>query len=321
LGDAGRLAAIGLIPEGPYPSEVQAPDGSRVLVLQAWQWGHAVGKVHARFTPDGEVAGYSAGITIPAGDRFVQNNATVPPDSDAYRQILQALEKSGAARITPEDPAMLERLAPYTRQIEAYRSVSVATAINDLMRGLNGGPGSLAADAMLGAVPGARAALLNNGGIRKDLFAGKISVSDVLEVMPFGNTLVLVDLTGAELKRALEEGVDYRLQKYPGQNPPGMPYVAGIRFSVMPAAPRGERISALSVKDDQGVYRPAIPHAVYRMVVNAFVAGGGDGFTTIKNASGYRSDTGIIDSDAFREHLERLGSVRNPTRPRITILP
>jgi 5'-nucleotidase len=240
LGDAGRLAAIGLTPEGPYPSEVQAPDGSRVLVLQAWQWGHAIGKVHARFTPDGEVAGYSAGITIPVGDRFVQNNAPVPPDSDAHRQILQALEASGAARITPEDPEMLERLAPYTRQIEAYRSVSVATAATDLVRGLNGGPGPLSADAMLAAVPGAHAALLNNGGIRKDLFAGKISVSDVLEVMPFGNTLVLVDLTGAEMKTALEEGIDYRLQKYPGQNPPGMPYVAGIRFSVRPAAPGGK---------------------------------------------------------------------------------
>jgi 5'-nucleotidase len=57
------------------------------------------------------------------------------------------------------------------------------------------------------------------------------------------------------------------------------------------------------------------------MVVNAFVAGGGDGFTTMKKASGYRSDTGIIDSDAFREHLERLGSVMNPTQPRIAILP
>lgn len=321
LGDAGRLAAIGLTPEGPYPTEVKAPDGSRVLVLQAWQWGHAIGKVHARFTPDGKVAGYNADITIPVGERFVQNNAPVPPDSDAHRQILQALEASGVARITPEDPEMLERLAPYARQIEAYRSVSVATAATDLVRGLNGGPGPLAADAMLAAVPGAHAALLNNGGIRKDLFAGKISVGDVLEVMPFGNTLVLVDLTGAELKTTLEEGINYRLQKYPGQNPPGMPYVAGIRHSVRPAAPKGERISALSVKDDQGVYRPVSPEAVYRVVTNAFVAGGGDGFTTIKNTSGYRSDTGIIDSDAFREHLERLGSVRNPTRPRITILP
>jgi 5'-nucleotidase len=321
LGNAGRLAAIGLTPEGPYPTEVKAPDGSRVLVLQAWQWGHAIGKVHARFTPDGEVAGYRAGITLPVGDRFVQNNAPVPPDSDAYRQILHALEKSGAARIVPEDPETLARLAPYARQVEAFYAAAVATATNDLVRGLNSGPGPLSADAMLAAVPGARAALLNYGGIRRDLLAGTISVGDVLEVMPFGNTLVLVDLTGAELKKALEEGIHYRLQEYPGQNPPTLPYVAGIHLSVQPAAAKGKRVSALVVKDEKGMYQPVGPEAVYRVVVNAFVAGGGDGFAAIKKASGFRSDTGIIDSDAFREHLGRLGSVSNPTSPRITIMP
>jgi OFA family oxalate/formate antiporter-like MFS transporter len=314
-------AVIGLTPEGPYPTEVKAPDGSRVLVLQAWQWGHAIGKVHARFTPDGEVAGYRAGITLPVGDRFVQNNAPVPPDSDAYRQILHALEKSGAARIVPEDPETLARLAPYARQVEAFYAAAVATATNDLVRGLNSGPGPLSADAMLAAVPGARAALLNYGGIRRDLLAGTISVGDVLEVMPFGNTLVLVDLTGAELKKALEEGIHYRLQKYPGQNPPTLPYVAGIHLSVQPAAARGKRVSALVVKDEKGMYQPVGPEAVYRVVVNAFVAGGGDGFAAIKKASGFRSDTGIIDSDAFREHLGRLGSVSNPTSPRIIIMP
>ena len=321
LGDSGRLAAIGLTPDGPYPSELKAPDGGRVLVLQAWQWGHALGKVHVRFTPDGEVAGYSAGMIIPVGDRFVQKNAPVTPDSDVYRRILQALEETGAARIIPEDRETLDRLAPYARKIEAYRSVVVATATNDLVRGLNGGPGPLSADAMLAAVPAARAALLNNGGIRRDLFTGTISVGDVLEVMPFDNTLVLVDLTGAELKTALEEGIDYRLQKYPLQDPPAMPYVAGIRLSVQPAAPRGKRVSTLAVKDEKDMYTPAQPNAVYRIVTNAFVAGGGDGFATVKNASGFRSDTGIIDSDAFREHLERLGSVSNPTEQRIKILP
>jgi 5'-nucleotidase len=57
------------------------------------------------------------------------------------------------------------------------------------------------------------------------------------------------------------------------------------------------------------------------MVANAFVANGGDGFVTLKNAAGFRSDTGIIDSDAFRDYLKSLGSVSNPTEQRIRILP
>ncbi len=321
LGDAGRLTTIGLTPEGPYPTELTALDGRPVLVLQAWQWGHVIGKVHVRFSPDGEVDGYSAGITIPVGDQFVQNNAPAPPDSDAYRRILQALTDSGAARIIPECPEVRERLAPYARQVAAYRSVEVATAADDIVRGLNSGPGPLAADSMQAAVPGAHIALLNNGGIRKDLLAGTISVGDVLEVMPFGNTLVLVDLTGAELQTALEEGIDFLLRKYPGKNPPVMPYIAGAGFSVRPTAARGTRVSALAVKDHNGVYQPVNSGAVYRMVVNAFVAAAGDGFATFKSAESFRSDTGIIDSDAFRDYLKSLGSISNPTEQRIKILP
>jgi 5'-nucleotidase/UDP-sugar diphosphatase len=321
LGDAGRLTIIGLAPEGPYPTKLTAPDGKPVLVLQAWQWGHVLGKVHVRFTPDGEVAGYSAGITIPVGEQFLQNNAPVPPDSDVYRGIMHVLEGSGAARIIPEDPEALNQLAPYARQVAAYRSVTVATATDDIVRGFNSGPGPLVADSMLAAVPGARVALLNNGGIRKDLLAGMISVGDVLEVMPFGNTLALVDLTGAELQTALEEGIDFLLQKYPEQNPPAMPCLAGASFSVRPAAAKGTRISALAVKDHDGAYQPVNSGAVYRTVVNAFMAGGGDGFATVKNASDFRSDTGIIDSDAFRDYLKSLGSVSNPTEQRIVILP
>ncbi len=321
LGDAGKLTAIGLTPEGPYPTELTAPDGKPVLVLQAWQWGHVLGKLHVRFTPDGGVAGYNAGITIPVGDQFVQNNAPVPQDSDAYRRILQALESGGAARIIPENPEVLDQLAPYARQVAAYRSVAVATATNDIVRGLNSGPGPLSADAMLAAAPGANVALLNNGCVRKDLFAGTISVGDVLEVMPFSNTLVLIDLTGAELQTALEEVIEYPLQKYPEQDPRAMPYLAGASFSVRPTASRGTRVSALAVKDHNGVYQPVDPGAVYRTVVNAFVAAGGDGFATVKNASGFRSDTGIIDSDAFRDYLKGIGSVSNPTEQRIKILP
>jgi 5'-nucleotidase len=63
------------------------------------------------------------------------------------------------------------------------------------------------------------------------------------------------------------------------------------------------------------------PRAVYRTVVNAFMAGGGDHFKTLKAAKAFRVDTGMIDQDVFREHLKRLGSFGNPTERRISLLP
>jgi len=320
LGDAATLPAIGLAPVGSYPTELSAPDGKRVLVLQAWQWGHVLGRLHVRFNAAGEILSHSAHVTIPVGDSFLQNNAPVPPKSEAYRAILAALTASGSARIFPEDTVVAAHLAPYAWQVEAYRQVKVATATNNIVRGLNSGPGLLATDAMLAAVPNAKAAIINYGGVRRDIAQGDISVGDVLEVMPFANTLVLVDLTGLQIKTALEEAIDYQKTHYPAQDPPFMPYVAGLKFNVQPSAATGNRVSNLQIKAG-GVYQPVQAALVYRIVANGFVAGGGDGFVTIRNATGFRSDTGIIDSDAFRQYLQNLVAVANPTEARIVIVP
>lgn len=316
-GDPSRLGAIGLTPEHPYPTEVRTPDGGKTVLLHAWQWGQVLGNLRVTFDAAGRVRGYAPGAVMPVGDRFSRNDVAIEPASPAYREIIQALGTTGMARVVPEDPATLAALAPYGSQLQIFRSQPAGTAAEELPRRLNGGPGVLAADSMLAAVPHARAALLNFGGVRRDLRAGVISVGDVLEVMPFGNTLVVVDLTGDELKRALEEGIQFLLDKF-GRDRPALPYVAGISFSVNLAAEAGQRVGALAVREEGG-YRPVDPAATYRTVVNSFVAGGGDGFATIKNARGFRNDTGIIDSDALRDHLTSLHTVPNPREQRIRI--
>ena len=311
----------GLAPEGPYPTEVKTPDGKTVLVLQAWRWGHAVGMIQVDFSAAGEVAGYRSGITIPCGASFKRKGVPVAPGSEAYQRIVGILAAGGVVRITPENRRMRERLEPYARQIRTYREMPVAVATEPVVRGLDGGPGPLAADSMLAAFPEARLAFLNSGAVRRDFNTGTVSVADVMEVLPFGNTLVLVDLTGAELRTALEEHIAFLSRRYPQHTPPLMPYIAGARFAVRPAAPAGSRVGELSVRDPSGVYRSADPRSVYRIVVNAFMAGGGDGLATLKKAGGFRVDTGIIDQDAFRDHLRKLGSFGSPTERRITVLP
>lgn len=290
LGDAQKLSTIDLRPVGTYPTELKAPDGKRVLVLQAWQWGHVLGNVKIRFTSDGEVTGFSSGALVPLDDTIA------------------------------EDPVVAAALVPYTAKLEQFRKDVVAVAANDIPVGLNSGPGPLGADSMLASVPNARVAILNYGGVRKGLAAGTVSVGDLLEVMPFANTMVLVDLTGAELKQALEENIDFLITKF-GMGQHAMPYLGGAVMAVRPAAAKGARVTALAVKDSNGTCQAVQPATVYRTVVNAFVAGGGDGFAVIRNAAGFRSDTGIVDSDAFRDYLKGLGTVANPAEQRIIILP
>nr|WP_167320569.1 bifunctional metallophosphatase/5'-nucleotidase [Trichlorobacter lovleyi] len=319
LGDTTRLAVVGLVPDGAYPTELAALDGRPVLVAQAWQWGHLLGRLNVQFDRAGVVSGYSAKQVIPVGERFSRDGTSVSPESSQYQAIVNVLAQSGTAQIVAEDPAVLAALAPYQRQLAQFHTAVVARAVEDLKRGVNSGPGPLVADAMLGALPNAQVALLNYGGVRKSLLSGMISEGDLLEVMPFADTLVLIDLNGSELQAALEGNIDFLIAKY-GLKQPVMPYVAGIRFNVQLSAPRGSRVTALTVRDSRGNFQPVEPAALYRTVVNTFVAGGGDGFAAVKNAAGFRSDSGIIDSDAFREYLKKLGTVSNSDEQRITIL-
>ena len=203
------------------------------------------------------------------------------------------------------------------KQLQGFRTTAVSSADQALLRGPNSGPGPLVADSMLAAVPKAQVAIVNNGGARKDLLAGPISIGDVLELLPFANTLVLLDLRGAELKEALEGDIDFLISR---KNPAPYPYVAGMRFTVAPQAVRGQRVTALEVRVGGGVYRPVRQDALYRCVVSNFVAGGGDGFTSIRNARGFRVDTGIVDSEALLDYLKQTGTVRPSTETRVTVL-
>jgi 5'-nucleotidase len=318
LGDEAKLSAIGLVPEGPYPTEIRTPEGKCVLVLQAWKWGQMLGNLKVSFTPDGEISEYKSRPVIPVGGVFSRNGQEVLPDTGPYQEILRALHKTEIARIVAEDPAVASALAPYTARLAKFRREVAAVAADDITVGLNSGPGPLAADSMLAALPGAHLAIVNYGGVRRDLMAGNISVGDTLEVMPFANTLALIDMSGIELQQALEEGVDYLVTKY-GIDSNAMPYLGGATMNVRPASAKGSRVAALAVKDEHGIYQPVEPAKIYRIAVNAFLAGGGDGFAAFKNATGFRSDTGIIDSDAFHDYLKELGTVSNPAEKRITI--
>lgn len=320
LGNKTELALIGLVPEGSYPTELKGQDGKTVLVLQAWQWGDLLGSLKVDFTPDGEVSGFTSSAVLPVGDRFVRNGVTLSPGTPPYQDIVATLNKTGVAWIVPEDPELAAALAPYTARLARYRTDVIAIAADDLTVGLNSGPGPLAADSMLAAVPKAQVGILNYGGVRRGLATGTVTVGDVLEVLPFANTLVLADLTGDQLRQALEDDIDFLITKF-GMQAPAMPYLSGATMTVCLTGVKGRRITSLAIKDANGKLQPVQPDKIYRSVVNAFVAGGGDGFGVIRNSTGFRDDTGIIDSDAFRDYLKNRGRVSNPAEQRIIILP
>ena len=323
LGDPARLKPLGLSPEGPYPTVARGPGGTRVLVVQAWRWGMQLGVLRVDFDADGDVAGFTARPRLLAGGGFRRGGADVDPGSPEYARLNAALLATGAARQTSEDPAVLALLAPYAARLDGFRNADIgAAAAADLVRGTRTDPGPIIAEAFLAKVPAAQAALVMPGNVRQDVFQGRITRAMVLGVLPFNDTLATVDLSGAQLKAVLEDAVEHRLKAKTAAGAPRhttLFYAAGLTCRVDVQAARGVRVHDLRVRGAGGELAPVDPAAVYRLVTSDFLAGGGDGMTTLKAAQGPREDTGLLDSDALAEHLQRLGVVRPPAEPNVVI--
>jgi 5'-nucleotidase len=145
---------------------------------------------------------------------------------------------------------------------------------------------NLIADAQLEATRhlGSVAAFINSGGVRASIDEGDVTYGEALSVQPFGNTLVVMELTGAELLAVLARGGGGRL--HPS---------AGTSYSV-----RGDAVSDVVIAGE-----PLMMGKVYKVTVNNFTAGGGDNHLELKGAKGARTDTGIVDVDALIEFIGR----------------
>ena len=175
--------------------------------------------------------------------------------------------------------------------------------------------GNVIADAQLAATDdeaGAVAAFMNPGGVRADLDAGPVTYSEAFTVQPFANNLVTLDLTGAQLYCMLEQQFQVGRVLYPSST---VHYVVDLAGTSAPAGTDpclGSRIvdGSLTIGDV-----PVVDTTVYRVTVNNFLAGGGDGFAVLKG--GTNLVTGPIDLDAFTDYLGDMSPVPAPPLDRI----
>lgn len=191
--------------------------------------------------------------------------------------------------------------------------------------------GNVIADAQLAATAGAGVgqavmAFMNPGGVRADLLYassavgegdGVVTYGEAFTVQPFGNSLVTMTLTGAQVERMLE-------QQFCGTNDTAIRVLlpsAGVHYtwSLSAAAALdpgcvGDVVSGISLN---GV--PLSAAASYRVTVNIFLADGGDGFTTL--IGGTSRLGGAVDTDAFEAYLVASGAVSPPALNRIDVIP
>jgi 5'-nucleotidase/UDP-sugar diphosphatase len=153
-------------------------------------------------------------------------------------------------------------------------------------------------------------AIQNGGGVRTDIAKGDLTMGDAYKLLPFANTLVEMDMTGAEIKAVLEEALDYALQ--PDGSTGAYPYAAGLRWHVDAGKPAGKRLSKMEFKGRADTSWSALDmNKSYRLVTNNYIAAGRDGyltFKTVKNDGRY-TDTYLDYAQSFVDYVLERGSV------------
>jgi len=173
----------------------------------------------------------------------------------------------------------------------------------------------LVADSMLAATRapengGAQLALVNGTGVRVDLPGGDVRYDAAFAMMPFGNNLVVMTMTGVQLKAALEQ--QYAIPIRAGFHAPAaLAPSAGFAFTVDMRQPEGSRVVEMRLNGQ--LINPA---SSYRVVVNNYLASGGDALSAFTGGTDI-TDKGIIDLDALVDWIAPGRTPPTPNRIRI----
>ena len=204
----------------------------------------------------------------------------------------------------PPDPIVATLVRDAVARVAPIVNRPIATIAEELERDEPQYPlGNLIADAMRQAGQG-DVAVMNNGGIRTGLHAGKATYGGLFEIQPFGNLLYRVTVTGAALRAYLERLVSRQEPRV---------HVSGLTMTYDSTAAAGARLGTVTMANGA----PLDTAAQYRVILNDFMALGGEGlgFTT----GALRTETlSIVDLDALIAYLRRQPQpVRAPNEVRI----
>lgn len=172
---------------------------------------------------------------------------------------------------TSTDPEIEAMIAVYAAEVETIKSEVIGNTTDSIIRDYSheSPMGDLYTDAVRWLCERENIpcdfAFQNPGGLRADILkVGDITFGDVFNVLPFPNYLVICEMTGVQVRAALENGM----------GPQGCMQVSGLSFKVNWFRPRGERVVGDVIDLNTG--ESLIPGKVYYVAVNNFMAAGGD---------------------------------------------
>ena len=277
----------------PVPAwQGQGRTVTRRPVVSSGQYGYNLNRLNFRInTETGQLVGISQSI-VPLQSGDATWTANFPADPEVTQIVADANAEA--------DVLGNQQLGQIGGAFNRAR-----TSTNAENRGGESTLGNLVAEVQRWATPdtvgGAQIAFMNPGGLRQDmqgvgtgLFPRNLTYRQAAEVQPFANTLVNMDLTGAQIKATLEQ------QWQPaGSSRPFLRLGASGGFTYTYDATKavGSRISNMWL---DGI--PIDLGATYAVTVNSFLATGGDNFTALAGGTN-KQDTGMTDLQAMVEFM------------------
>jgi len=244
--------------------------------------------------------------------------------------VTMAANNNIVTRDVPKDAFITALIAKYNA-IAAPLANRVIGSITAIITRTNNAAGESAlgdviADAQLDATndPGfgdAVVAFMNPGGIRADLTYlssvaaegdGNVTYGEMFEVQPFGNSMVTMTLTGAQIERVLEE-------QFAGCTAAGariLQVSAGFTYTWDASEPACFKVDPATIQINSVVVNPA---SSYRVTVNSFLADGGDSFPTLKLGTDRLG--GEVDTDALEKYFVANSPIAPGPQNRITMVP
>ena len=275
------------------------------LLIQGTSYGRGISVVDVVLDPRN-------GRLVPASVRSINLpvlNAETPPEVREKLAAALPAPYSAVLRDARPDAEIATMVDRYAQEVAPKATRAIGQIGGPFVRGgvTDSTAGRLLADAQLAATKaaGAQLAFMNPGGIRSNFECAAppctVTYGQAFSMQPFGNGLVVMTLTGTQI-RTLLESQQMRRDGEPTILQPS----AGFTYTWKSDAPRGEHVSDIKLAG-----QPVKPDARYRVTVNGFIAEGGDGFVLLKDG---RERTGGGDElEALIDYLAAAPRSPDPT--------
>lgn len=282
--------------EYAWDAPVPGGDGTRPI-LQAASYASRLGHVQLTFDPTTKaLLSYSLEeINTPATAPAAGEPCLADPQYQAAASVVDAaaaeakvIGSQPIGNVTADITTAFSEGVSGDRSRESALSNLIAQSMVDVLKA----PGRSGADIGLMNPGGVRTDLLFNDGVDN---TGVITYGEAAAIVPFANTLQTIELTGAQLKKVLEQ------QWQPAGS--SRPFLKlglskNLSYTFNPDAATGSHITSVSV---DGV--PLDMAKSYVVVGSSFLIGGGDNFTEIAKGAALK-DSGLIDTDAFIDYVK-----------------